>query len=206
MMEQKKLSLYITAYLALFVPTPGRLVYGITLLLELNILLLGGILVDFLVKKFKFTEIRTYIVMTFLIFFTVIYRQIFAIAYSEVALTLGFLFYFPPVSLLLIDNILKSSETDFGLRIKKSLLNSLFFSFFGLILFLFRDIVCYGTFTFYGSKHQIFEKVLFNSDKIGLFSFFGTVPGVLCLIGVLFYLDVFFRNKMRIIKNSGEAE
>ena len=46
------------------------------------------------------------IVMTFLIFFTVIYRQIFAIAYFEVALTLGFLFYFPPVSLLLIDNIL----------------------------------------------------------------------------------------------------
>ena len=104
-MKQKKSFMYIASFLALTIPAPGRFVFGLTIILELFLLEILGILLNSLVTKLKFEEIRTYFVMFFMIAITILYRQILIFSYTEIALTLGFIFYLPPVSVFFTHTI-----------------------------------------------------------------------------------------------------
>ena len=61
-------------------------------------------------------------------------------------------------------------------------------------------------FTFFGKNHRIFEKVLFNPNKVGIFTFFATIPGALVLTSLIIYLFLVLRNKFRIISSKGEQK
>ena len=205
-MKQRKSFMYIASFLALTIPTPGRFVLGFTLVLELYILEILGILINSLVSKLKFNQIRTYFVMLFMISITLLYRQILVLTYTEVALNLGFLLYLPPVSIFLTHTLFADLDEPIPVRLKNNLFSLLIFSIMILIFFLFRDIAGYGTFTFFGKNHRIFEKVLLNPEKVGLFTFFASIPGSLVLTGLLIYLLLFIRNKVRIISSKGEIK
>ena len=198
--------MYIASFLALTIPTPGRFVYGITLVFELFILELAGVLLNSLVPKLKFNEIRTYFVMFFMIVITIFYRQLLIFTYTEVALTLSFLLYFPTVSVFLTHTLFTDYDEPLPVRLKHNLLSTLAFSFMILMFFLFRDIAGYGTFTFFGKNHRIFEKILLNPDKVGIFTFFASIPGALVLTSLTIYLFLFLRNKVRIISSKGDAK
>ena len=75
--------------------------------------------------------------------------------------------------------------------------------YISLIFYLFRDIAGYGTFTFFGKNHRIYEKILFNPDNVGIFTFFATIPGALVLTSLIIYFFLFIRNKFRIISSKG---
>lgn len=203
-MKQKKSFMYIASFLTLTIPTTGRFVYGFTLILELLLLEVLGILLNSLVSKLKLNEIRTFFVMFFMISITILFRQILVLTYTEVALTLGFLLYFPTVSVFLTHTIFTDFEEPLPVRLKKNLLRTLFFSVLIFVFFLFRDIAGYGTITFFGKNHQIYEKILLNPDKVGIFTFFASIPGALVLTGILIYFFLFIHNKMRIISSRGE--
>lgn len=205
-MKQKKTFMYIASFLTLTIPVTGRFVYGFTLILELFILEIAGILINSLVTKLKLNEIRTYFVMFFMIAMTILYRQIIVLTYTEIALTLGFIIYFPPVSVFLTHTLFTDNEDSLAVRLKNNLISTICFSVVILVFFLFRDIAGYGTFTFFGSNHRIFEKVLFNPVRIGVFTFFATIPGALVLTGLLIYISLFLRNKYRIISSKGEKK
>ena len=198
--------MYIASFLALTIPTPGRFVLGFTLVIELLILEVLGVLLNSLVSKLKLNEIRTYFVMFFMIAITLLYQQILVLTYTEVALNLGFLLYLPPVSVFLAHTLFTDFEDPLPVRLKSTMLSTLFFSAMILIFFLFRDIAGYGTFTFFGKNHRIFEKVLFNPEKIGIFTFFASISGALVLTGLTIYLALFIRNKTRIISYKGEVK
>lgn len=205
-MKQKKSFMYIASFLALTIPAPGRFVFGLTIILELFFLEIMGILLNSLVTKLKFEEIRTYFVMFFMIALTILFRQILVFTYTEIALTLGFIIYMPPVSVFLTHTIFSDIEDPLADKMKANLLSTLGFSFFILVFFLFRDIAGYGTFTFFGDNHKIFEKIIFNPDKVGIFAFFATIPGALVLTGLTIYLFLFLRNKYRILSGRGETK
>ena len=198
--------MYIASFLALTIPTPGRFVLGFTLVMELLILEVLGVLLNSLVSKLKLNEIRTYFVMFFMIAITLLYQQILVLTYTEVALNLGFLLYLPPVSVFLAHTLFTDFEDPLPVRLKSTMLSTLFFSAMILIFFLFRDIAGYGTFTFFGKNHRIFEKVLFNPEKVGIFTFFATIPGALVLTSLTIYLFLFLRNKVRIVSSKGEKK
>ncbi len=202
-MKQKKSFMYIASFLALTIPCTGRFVFGCTLMIELFILEILGILLNSLVTKLKFNEIRTYFVMFFMIAITILYRQILVLTYTEIALSFGFLIYLPTVSVFLTHTLFTDFEEPLADRIKANLLSTLMFSISILIFFLFRDIAGYGTFTFFGRNHRIFEKVLFNPNKIGLFTFFASIPGALVLTGLVIYFVLILKNKVRIISSRG---
>ena len=205
-MKQRKSLMYIASFLALTIPTPGRFVLGFTLVMELLILEVLGVLLNSLVSKLKLNEIRTYFVMFFMIAITLLYQQILVLTYTEVALNLGFLLYLPPVSVFLAHTLFTDFEDPLPVRLKSTMLSTLFFSAMILIFFLFRDIAGYGTFTFFGKNHRIFEKVLFNPEKVGIFTFFASISGALVLTGLTIYLVLFIRNKARIISYKGEVK
>ena len=197
-MKQKKTFMYIASFLALTIPVSGRFVFGLTLILELLLLEITGILLNSLVTKLKLNDIRTYFVMFFMIAITILYRQILVLTNTEIALILGYILYFPPVSVFLTHTLFTDYHEPLSERLKHNLLSTLFFSLLLLVFFLFRDIAGYGTFTFFGSNHRIYEKVLFNPVKIGVFPFFATIPGALVLTSLFIYVSLFLRNKFRI--------
>lgn len=205
-MKQKKSFMYIASFLALTIPTTGRFVYGFTLILELIILEALGVLLNSLVSKLKLNEIRTYFVMFFMIAITILYRQILVITYTEIALVLGFILYFPPVSVFLTHTLFTEYDEPLAEKMNRNLLATLVFSFFILLFFLFRDVAGYGTFTFFGRNHRVFEKIILNPENVGIFTFFASIPGALVLTSLTIYLFLFLRNKMRIVSGKGEQK
>ena len=205
-MKQKKSFMYIASFLALTIPTTGRFVYGFTLILELIILETLGVLLNSLVSKLKLNEIRTYFVMFFMIAITILYRQILVITYTEIALALGFILYFPPVSVFLTHTLFTEYDEPLAEKMNRNLLATLVFSFFILLFFLFRDVAGYGTFTFFGRNHRVFEKIILNPENVGIFTFFASIPGALVLTSLTIYLFLFLRNKMRIVSGKGEQK
>ena len=191
----------ITAYLALLIQTPGRFVYGLTIMIELFLLVLVGTLSISLIRKIKLEEIASLILMTILIAFTILFRQILAITYSEIALTLGYILYFPTLSIFLLNNLFIIESESLKIRLISNVKSSMIFIVLGLLFFLFRDIAGYGTFTFFGKNHNLYEKVLFITDEIGIFSFVASIPGALIMSGLLLLMISFISKKIKIIKN-----
>lgn len=201
-MKNKSLYIYIAAYLAILIPLPGRFVFGLTLMIELILLSFIGTLVNSLIKKMKLEEIKSVIMMICLIAIVILYRQILVITYTEIALTLGFYIYLPAISLFLIHYIFSDLNESLISKLKSNILKSCVFAICGIVFFLFRDLAGYGTFTFFGKNHQIYEKVILNPDGVGIFSFFATIPGALILAALVLFVQIIFRNKFRIIKNA----
>lgn len=202
MKNNKSLFIYIAAYLAILIPSPGRFVFGVVIMLELLLLTIFGTLINSLISVLKLDEIRTVLIMLVLICFTIFYRQLVAAFYPEIALILGFIFYLPTVSLFLVGYIFTEMDEPLGKRLASNGLNSLYFIITGLLFFLFRDIAAYGTITFFGNNHQITEKVLFNPEGVGIFSFFASIPGALIIAGIILFIHICIKNKLNIIKIS----
>ncbi len=195
-MTKNKSFMYSIAFLSLSIPVQGRFVYGLVIVLEFLLLELVGTLVNSLVSKLKFEAIRSYFVMFILISTTILFRQILVITSSEIALVLGLVLYFPLVSTYLFDSIFSETDLPLGSKLKENMLRSLIFSFVLLLFYFLRDFLGFGTFTFFGSAHKVYEKIILNPEKIGIFMFFASIPGALILVGVLIYLYIFIKNKV----------
>lgn len=202
--EERQKNIYITiaAFLAILIPTPGRFVYGVTIILEMAILMFIGTLLDVLIKKLNLVHLKTVLLMLIILFIAVFYRQIIVILHPEVALVLGFVMYLPPVSLFLLGFLYRDSDMSLKTRLSKNAIMILGVILIGLLFFLLRDVLGYGTFTFFGKHHQIYEKVLLNPEKLGIFSFLASIPGSLMLLGILLYLHIYVSYKFSIIKNA----
>lgn len=202
MKNSKSLLVYVAAYLAILVPSPGRFVFGFVIMVELFLLTIIGTLINSLINKMKMDELRTVLLMLVLICFAIFFRQLVAIFYPEVALTLNFIFYLPPVSLFLVGYVFSDMEKSLGYRLKHNVVHVSIFFLSGMLFFLFRDIAGYGTFTFLGKNHQIYEKVILPADGVGIFSFFASIPGAMILSGLILFIHICIRNKFSIIKNA----
>lgn len=201
-MKRRSVYFLIASILAMLVPSPGRFVYGVTLVLELNLLMLVSTLTISLIKKIKLEALNTVTLLTFIIAFTILFRQIMIILWPEVMLTLGYLIYLMPISVFLIGYVFNEMEKPLADRLKFNMFHIMTFSLYAMLFFLLRDIAGYGTFTFFSKNHQIFEKVLINENKIGVFSIFASIPGALILSSVLLFIHIYIRNKFAIIRNT----
>lgn len=198
-MKKKAIYTYIAASLAFLVPPPGRFVYGLVLVIQLLFLMFVGTCFFAFINKFGLVEIETPLNLIVLICCTIFYKQVFIIFQTEIALTLGFDFYLPAVSAFLIGYIHNKTEETFTDRLIKNMKSAMYFSLFALCFFLFRDIAGYGTFTFFGSNHNISEIIILKQTSISIFSFFASIPGALILCSAILALYIFVNKKMRII-------
>ena len=200
-MKKNNMFFYLTAYLALLIPAPGRFVYGFTLMTEVFLLSIIGGLSVLLIEKIKFDQLKSTLFILILVAFSILFRQVLIIINSQVALTLGLVVFFPPVSLFIL-NILFTLKTErFLVQFRHRIVKMLIFTLGGMMIFLIRDILGYGTFTFFGKNHFIYEKVLFDSNKIGVFSLLASIPGVLVILGIIYFLFIQFSKKIEILKN-----
>ena len=205
-MKRKSTYVFLATALMMLVLAPGRFVYGFVLIMELNFIVLMGTLSISLVKKLKIDELQSVTVLFLMLASTVLYRQIMILMQPEIVLTLGFLIYVIPISFYSIGYVFADTDKKLSERLKNNMLQTLIYSIFALLFFLIRDILGYGTFTFLGKGHQIYEKVIIKAEKTGLLSIIASVPGALIFSAILLSVHSFYRNKTDIVKKAEESK
>ncbi len=193
--------LYLLSFLSIVIPTPGRFVFGFTICIELILLTVFGTLFNSLTDALKIKETKTFLLLMFLISVTIVFRQIFVIFQTEVALVMSILFYIPPFSLFLIHLLSKSEDLSLIQRLKVNSIQIFTFSFIALVFFLLRDVFVFGTFTFYGKNHLINEKLIFTLQPTGFFSFIASIPGVFMVFALILVLLKFIKRKFDSYEN-----
>lgn len=202
-MKNKTIYIFIAAAFALLIHSPGRFVYGFTLVIELNLIFLIGTLSHFLLEKIKLEKLNSFLILFFIISFTTLFKEIMIFFQPELILTLGINIYILPISLFVFGFMFEKEKDTLQNKLKYNMTTSLKFSIFTLIFYLFRDLVGFGTFTFYGPNHQIYEKILIESDKIGFFSIFASIPGAILLFAIFLFVYILINKKFSILENAG---
>lgn len=205
-MKRKSTYVFLATALMMLVLAPGRFVYGFVLVVELNFIVLMGTLSVSLVKKLKLDELQSVTVLFLMLAATVLYREIIILMQPEIVLTLGFLIYVIPLSFYSIGYVFSDTEKKLSERLNKNMIQTLIYSVFALLFFLVRDIFGYGTFTFFGTGHQIYEKVIIKAERTGLFSIIASVPGALIFSAILLSIHSFYRNRTDIVKKAEESK
>lgn len=193
--------MFMAVSFALLVCAPGRLAYGIILIIEMNLLALSASAFRSFVKDFDLDDLQDILTLAVIVSVTILYRQIVILFSPVIALNLGFVMYMPAVSFFLLGSVFGNeslSPLDF-------LMQSLKFSAFAFAFFLLRDILGYGTISI-PSPWGIKEAYIFNSYSTSFFAFFASIPGALlltlfCMAGLLCV-----QCKMNIIEKSGEED
>ena len=205
-MKKRSIYVLIATILSILVPAPGRFVYGVALVLEVNLIMLIGTLVNSLVKKIKLEELNTLLILVMIISSTILYRQIMIMICPEVMLTLGVLIYLTPISVFCFGYVFSNLDQPLVERLKLNMLHVLTFSVYTLLFFLLRDLAGYGTFTFFGKAHQIYEKVLISPNNLGFFSFMASIPGALTFSSVLLFIHIYVRTRFEIMSKMEESK
>ena len=191
-MHKRFVSIYFSASLACMIPFPGRFAYGLILAVELFVLVFGATLFRAAIEKLEFVHSGNLFFMVFVIFLTMLFRQILAALLPVAALSAGFALYVPAISAFTAGFF---SENESGESIlKRNVLYTAIFCAFVLVFFLLRDLVGFGTIT-YITARGIAEKVLFDSERVAFASFFATIPGVLLSLALIAVVRAFIASK-----------
>lgn len=201
-MKRRSIYVFVSTSLAMLIPSPGRFVYGLTLVLALNFLMLVGLIANSLVKKFKMKEEGSIIILAAIVFGTILFKELVILINPEIMLTLGFIIYLMPISYFFLGYVFNDNEMSFSQRSKFTFSHILTFSVYALLFFFVRDFAGYGTITFFGTNFQIIEKVLIPEDRIGGLAILASIPGALIFSSLLLFFHIIIRNKINIIRNT----
>ena len=202
-MTRKAVSIYMAATCAIVIVSPGRLVCGIAVAVELVCIMLFGLLLKALLKKMNLEKIAQVSILCFVIFFAVFYKQILIQVMPVLALQLSFVIFLPPISTFTTVFLLEEQEMTLKESLCKNMPVAFGFSVYILLVSLLRDVIGFGTITL-PSVEKPFEAVLFSADKISFGTFFATIPGSLVLNALLLSLYLCIEKKFRIVKRAGE--
>lgn len=197
-MAKKSIYIFITLSLSLAVPFPARFAIGCFLVILLNLLMFSSTMFRYVISLFKLNELSDIFVIAFMIFITMLYKQIIAAISPETAIQLGFLIFLPVVSSFFIGYIFGEKPKTISEDLEKNMSHTMIYSLFALLLFLIRDIFGFGTFT-YITFSGIKEIVIFSSTKTSTFTFLATIPGALVCTALMLSLYIFLMNKMHIV-------
>lgn len=197
-MDRKSIYVFITLSLSLAVPFPARFAIGCFLVILLNLLMFSSTMFRYAVSLFKLDELSSIFIIGFMIFITMLYKQIIAAISPETAIQLGFVIFLPVVSSYFIGYIFGEKPKTIQEDLKKNMSHTLIYSLFVLLLFLIRDIFGFGTFT-YITFSGVKEIVIFSSTKTNTFTFLATIPGALVCTALVLSLYIFLMNKMHIV-------
>ncbi|MBQ9539657.1 MAG: hypothetical protein IJU95_10355 [Treponema sp.] len=182
-MEKDASFSFLLSSLALLIPFPGRLAYGLVFVLLLNVQMLSIVFFRFLVKLVHLDDMLSVLTAAMLICESIIFKQILSLYSPIMALTLSFVIYLPAVSSFVISQL--NSSGDSQAPLEQALHNmrlSLFFSILSLLFFLIRDLFGYGTISFPGRKALHCLYLLPQTEGAHIGCFLATIPGAILLV------------------------
>lgn len=201
-MTRKAISIYMAATCAIVIVAPGRFVCGIVIAVELICLMLFGLLLKTLLKKMNLEKTEQAIMLCFVIFFTVFYKQLLIQIMPVIALQLSFVIFLPSISTFTTVFLLEENDMTLKESLLKNMPVALGFASYLLVVSLLRDIAGFGTITL-PALGEHFETVIFSAEKISFLTFFATIPGSLVLNALLLSLYLCIEKKLQIVKKAG---
>ena len=188
---------FMLASLALLVPFPGRLAYGLVLVLLLNIQLLSVSLFRKLVEAAGLDDLLSVLTAAMLVCESCVFKQLLSLFSPLMALTLSFVIYLPAVSSFVISHLRpQDRQLDLAEEVRRNMKSSLSFSGFALLFFLLRDIAGYGTVSFPGRRGLACIRLLPQGEGSHVGVFLATVPGAVLLVSVFFFAIWQVRRKL----------
>ncbi|MEE3410970.1 MAG: hypothetical protein VZQ47_03745 [Treponema sp.] len=199
-MKKNLYFVFIAASFALLIAAPGRLAYGLPLIVELNILMAATRAFYSFVKKFDMGGVTDILAVSFIVFLTAAFKQLLILFSPVIALTLSFCIYIPALSVFLLASVFQAQGGE-----KNGFESTFWFSVFALVFFLLRDILGYGTLSL-PVPNGIKESYLFNSYDTAFLSFFATIPGALLVLLLCMSFLLTVQLKMNTIEKAGVAD
>lgn len=199
-MKKNLYFVFIAASFALLIAVPGRLAYGLPLIVELNILMAATRAFYSFVKKFDMGGVTDILAVSFIVFLTAAFKQLLILFSPVIALTLSFCIYIPALSVFLLASVFQAQGGE-----KNGFESTFWFSVFALVFFLLRDILGYGTLSL-PVPNGIKESYLFNSYDTAFLSFFATIPGALLVLLLCMSFLLTVQLKMNTIEKAGVAD
>lgn len=204
-MNRNTIFMYIAVSLVMLVPVPGRLYYGVPVVIVLNLLMVLTTLFSKLMDHFKFFSLKPVCVLLVLVGLTIFSRQL-LILYSPVtALTMGFICYMPTIAVLMLGRFFDNRGMHLKTALKGNMRESGLFSIYALVFFLLRDVVGYGTISF-PVPSGIFKFELPTIAYFSPFTFWASIPGALVISGGLLAVLSFVRKYCGILDRSTELQ
>jgi len=183
------------ATLAITLAVPGRLAFGLFVLVHFNFLIVITTLLMHCIRFLKLESIRVGILALEIIALTILFKQLLIIFCPVAALTLGFSIYMPSISAVILTIIssknLQSLKEDVFGKFKEALNVSIFC----FIIFFIKDIFGFGTITlpFWKNLLVINLPVLIKNASVS--AFLATIPGTLGLTVIMFFLYLKIKEK-----------
>ncbi len=202
-MNNKFSYMYISSMCAMFIVVPGRFVCALVLLLDLLFVMITGTLFSYFLKFIKMEKLKSVLLLFFLVFAVLFFRQILILTMPVLALSLGFILFLPAISTYTFSFLFGSKNENLLSDLRLNSFHILKTSIYGILISLIRDILGYGTFTFLG-VNGIIEKVIFPAEHISLCSFIASVPGALILCSLILIFYILVLKKIDILRKSGE--
>lgn len=204
-MNRNTIFMYIAVSLVMLVPVPGRLYYGVPVVIVLNLLMVLTTLFSKLMDYLRFFSLKPVCVLLMLVGLTIFSRQL-LILYSPVtALTMGFICYMPTIAVLMLGRFFDNRGMHLKTALKGNMRESGLFSMYALVFFLLRDMVGYGTISF-PIPSGIFKLELPTIAYFSPFTFWASIPGALVISGGLLAALSFIRKYCGILDRSKELQ
>lgn len=202
-MRGKNIYFYIAAALAVIVPVPGRLAFGLLMIVLFNIQIITGVLFCHLVTLLKLNDLKNVLVAIELISITILFKQLVILFCPVAALTLGFLMYLPALSSAIIEFSYRDNVRPLSEDLKEKSFRNAVFSLLAMLIFFVRDIVGYGTLTF-----PVWQKIAVahvGGPKHGTYAgaFIATIPGAFVLLALILACYLFVKKQFTRIERAG---
>ena len=199
--NNKRLYFYIASNLAFLIPFPGRFAYSIIMVILFNIQMALVTLFFHAIHRLDIASMRNGLLTLAIISLSILYKQILAIICPIAALTLGFCFFLPTLTSVIIEFFFLDYEHGLKSHLCVNMRNSLLMSVFALLFFLIRDVFGYGTITLPAWKKIVVIPLGYNPQMTGASVFLATIPGSLGLIAIFLAAYIFITKKIKIISN-----
>ena len=204
-MKKNTILMYLALTLAVLIPVPGRLAYGLLIIIGINLLMLTAVTANKLIDSINLNTLKTVLIIFLMVCISIIFRQIIILISPVCALTMGITIYFPIAAVFIIGNFFNHADISLADSLKINMKDTLFFSVYALLFFIVREIAGYGTISF--PAHLGLAKILFPQImKITPNIFWATIPGGIVLSGIFLGLVTLVKNKFLIISRSDELK
>lgn len=195
MMTKKIMFMYIVACLSMFIPAPPRFAYGIILLLIADVVLFLTVPAKAIIEKFSIKKYKTILLLLIGVSLTLFCHQILTLFSPIMALSVGFVVYLIPCSSLIFGFILSKKIKPISEAYAESVKTIVTLTLLGLLFFLLREFLAFGTISSPGMDGIIIFELPFHF--LSTYSFFwSTIPGALILLAIfLVILSAIYRRK-----------
>lgn len=205
-MKKNELYVYTALSLAVFIPIPGRMAYGLIIVFMLYVLSLLGILFKKLSSMFFEFGIHSVLIAVMLICTSILIRQLLIIYSPVMALVLGITIYCPALSAFVLGRLYRKSGLNLIASLKVTFFKCNAFSIFALMYFAIRDLFGYGTISL-PSPSGIMEFQIIQQNNLSFIGFFfSSIPGAMILLAVLLALISLVMKNIEISSTSRRVE